>query len=444
MKRSVGISITIFILLVVGLAAAYNRGYLKLEAAAHPADTPVANPAAKAENAAQAAPVNANQSMVVVDAKVAPAQSAELSFAQNGVIQQIFVREGDFVQAGQVLAKLDPRDALVAVSKAEADLKNAQASLAEVKAGARTEEIAQAQAVLDAAQARLDKLKANGDIAAYQAAVAQAQANLQQVLDGTSEQQLIKARAELFNAKATLQQAQSAYNKVAWKPDIGAQPESANLQTATNNYEAAQANYTDLQNGPTAARVASARAQVSQAAAQLNSLKAQRPADIAAYEAEVRNASANLTLLKQGARPEKLAQAEAQVAVATAALQQQLVALSKTELRAPITGTVASLDMNPGEQATANKIILRLADLRKWQLETKDLTEVQVVHLQEGSQGKITFDALPGVELTGKVLRIRPYGDTSSGDIVYRATLVIADLQEPRLRWNMTAAVSFQ
>lgn len=437
MKRTLSIFLSLLLLITVGVGVAYATGYLKPGQAN-------SSTAAGTANGAPGATNGANKSTAVVDAKVVPAQSAELGFSINGVVKEVFIREGDWVKTGQLLAKLDPNDALVAVSKAEADLKNAQASLAEVKAGARAEEIAQAQANLDAAQARLNKLKANGDIAAYQASVAQAQANLQQVLDGASEQQLIKARAELYDAKAVLQQAQSAYNKVAWKPDIGAQPESANLQTATNNYEAAQANYADLQHGPTAAKIASARAQVSQAAAQLNSLKAQRPADLATYEADVRNAEANLALLKQGARPEKIAQAEAQVALATASLQQQLVALSKTELRAPITGTVASLDINPGEQATANKVILRLADLRKLQVETKDLTELQVVHIQEGGQGKITFDALPGVELPGKVLRIRPYGDTSSGDIVYRATLVIDNAQASRLRWNMTAAITFE
>lgn len=442
MKRTLIIFLSLLLLVAVGGGIAYAMGYLKLGQTNSPTTSGTATLSPLTTKATPVASVN--KSTAVVDAKVVPAQSAELSFPINGVVKQVFIREGELVKAGQLLAKLDPSDALVAVSKAEADLKNAQASLAEVKAGSRAEEIAQAQANLDAAQARLNKLKANGDIAAYQASVAQAQANLQQVLDGTSEQQLIKARADLYNAKAALQQAQAAYNKVAWKPDIGAQPESASLQTATNNYEAAQANLDDLQKEPTAAKIASARAQVSQAAAQLNSLKAQRPADLATYEADVRNAEANLALLKQGSRPEKIAQAEAQVALATASLQQQLVALSKTELRAPITGTVASLDINPGEQATANQVILRLADLRKLQIETKDLTELQVVHIQEGGQGKITFDALPGVELPGKILRIRPYGDTSSGDIVYRATLVIDNTQESRLRWNMTAAITFQ
>ena len=41
--------------------------------------------------------------------------------------------------------------------------------------------------------------------------------------------------------KAALRQAQSAYDNLSWRNDIGVLPESRQLQEATNNYEAAQA-----------------------------------------------------------------------------------------------------------------------------------------------------------------------------------------------------------
>ena len=156
----------------------------------------------------------------------------------------------------------------------------------------------------------------------------------------------------------------------------------------------------------------------------------------------MREAQAQLDKLLSGTRPELLAQAEANVGVATASLQQQLVALSKLELRAPFTGTVASLDIALGEQVTLGNPILRLADLSQLQIETDDLTELQVVHIQEGGSAQVTFDALPDLTVEAKVIGIRPYGENSLGDIVYRATL---SLEEPdlRLRWNMTAAVTF-
>ena len=55
----------------------------------------------------------------------------------------------------------------------------------------------------------------------------------------------------------------------------------------------------------------------------------------------------------------------------------------------------------------------------------------------------ITVDALPGVEIPGKVTRIRAYGENRQGDIVYMV-VVKPDRQDERLRWNMTASVSIK
>ena len=63
------------------------------------------------------------------------------------------------------------------------------------------------------------------------------------------------------------------------------------------------------------------------------------------------------------------------------------------------------------------------------------------MRLNEGDQVKISFDALPGVELPGTISRIKPIGKNSQGDIVY--TVVVKPAQhDARLRWNMTASVS--
>jgi len=68
---------------------------------------------------------------------------------------------------------------------------------------------------------------------------------------------------------------------------------------------------------------------------------------------------------------------------------------------------------------------------------------LQIVHIQEGDTATLTFDALPDLTMTSTVVQIRPFGETSSGDIVYRATLTITQ-PDPRLRWNMTAVVTFE
>jgi HlyD family secretion protein len=54
---------------------------------------------------------------------------------------------------------------------------------------------------------------------------------------------------------------------------------------------------------------------------------------------------------------------------------------------------------------------------------------------------KITFDAIPDLSLSGKVLRIKGLGENRQGDIVYKV-IVQPDTADARLRWNMTSAVS--
>jgi HlyD family secretion protein len=129
------------------------------------------------------------------------------------------------------------------------------------------------------------------------------------------------------------------------------------------------------------------------------------------------------------------------VAASRAALQQAQVALDETTLKAPFAGTLAEILPAVGEQVGPGAPLVRLADLTSWQIETDDLTELNVVRIGEDSPVKIEFDALPDVELTGKVVQIKPIGVNKQGDITYTA-VIVPDQSDPRLRWNMTAVVT--
>lgn len=386
------------------------------------------------------------EGQVIVDARVVPVTQAELSFATGGMAAQVLVEEGDVVAAGDVLIQLDAAQAQTAVSRAEADVRRAQANLANVAAGARSEEIAAAEAALEAAQARLLRVSEGllpNEIAAGQAAVDAANAALQRTLEGASEQEIIAARADLANAEAELQRAQSAYDEVKWRNDISGLPQSAALQTATNNYEAAQARLADLRAGPSAAAVAQAQAEVNRTTAQLEQLQAALPADVAAAQAEVEQLQAQLDLLRAGPRTEEVAVAEAEIAAATAALQQALVTLAEHTLRAPFDGTVARLAVSLGEQVSAGQVVVQLADLSTWEVRTEDLTELEIAGVEPGDAVTVNFDALPDLTLPGTIKRIRPIGGDLRGDVVYTAVIELQE-SDPRLLWNMTAVVTFE
>jgi multidrug resistance efflux pump len=381
---------------------------------------------------------------VVADAVVVPVRSAKLSLPTGGIVAEVLVAEGEAVEAGQVILRLEAARQAAAVAQAEAQVQRAQSRLEELETGARRQEIEAAQASVEAAQAQLARVQAGArteEITAAEAAMAGAQATLQKLKEGPSKGELIAAQADLANAEATLQQAQAAYDRVKSEPDIMARPQSLQLQQATNAYQAAEARLDALQEGPSAADLAAAQAQVQQAQAQLDALKAPaRPADMAAAEAEVRRAQAQLEMLQSGARPEAIAAAEAELAAAKAGLEQAQATLAETELRAPFAGTVAALDAQSGEQVAPGSPIVQLADLSAWQVETDDLTELNVVRIQEGDVATVTFDAIPDLELTGQIARIEAIGENKMGDITYTAIVKLGQRDE-RLRWKMTATV---
>ena len=154
-------------------------------------------------------------------------------------------------------------------------------------------------------------------------------------------------------------------------------------------------------------------------------------------------AEAGLDLTLAGARPEQIAAADADVASARAAVDQARAVLEGLELRAPFAGIVGSVDVKAGEYAAPGQPAVRVADLTQFRFVTDNLTETKIVGVREGAAATITVDALPGVELPGKVTIIKAYGEKKQGDITYTVT-VLPDTQDARLRWNMTAAVSIE
>lgn len=439
MKR---LLIVFAIILLLGAAgyAAYATGLLKRPSQVNTEQTAPTQVAAE-----QAVAKPTGQGRVQVDARVVPVQYADLSFTRAGVLERLLVKEGDQVEAGALLASLNAAQQQVAVASAQATLQKAQAKLTELKAGARPQEIEQVKAALSAAQARYQRLAQAGlpgNIKAAEAALAGAQAALAKVLEGASEQQRIAAQADLSTATASLKQAQAAYNLVKWRNDVGALPESARLEQATAAWEAANARFEDLQKGATTADISGASAEVRRSQAQLDELKTGMPSDLAAATADVRASQAQLDLLLAGARAEEVAAAEADVASATAALQQALVTLADSEIRAPFAGQIAVINARAGEQVTPGTSAIRLADLTTWQIETEDLTELDVVGITPGKQITLTYDAIPDLEMRGTVRYVRPIGGDRRGDIVYTVVVDPAQ-QDPRLLWNMTAVVSF-
>jgi HlyD family secretion protein len=427
-KKLIGALVAILLLAVAALAVHSSR---RVAADRSPAQTPVVTTAAAAQ--------------VAAEGYVTPQRHATLSAAAAGIVTQLHVAEGMWVEAGAALLTLENGGQAAALAQARAVLAQAEANLALLKAGSRPAEIARAEASVAAAQARLDRLSSGAtaeQIASARQAVAVAQASLERAQAGPTPEQATAAEASVRQAAASLRQAQAKYDEVAWRSDIGRLPQALQLEQATIEYERALASHANLLRGATPAEIKVYEAQVGQAQAALAEVLAgAHPADIAAADADLRGAQAASALVQGPARPQELAAAEAQVAAARASVAQAQAALDQTVLRAPFAGTIGSLHVERGEFLAPGAPAVRLGDTRAWVIETDDLSELEVVRLAAGEQVDVVVDALPGRTLRGEVQRIQPASRVKRGDVTY--TVIIAlDASDLPLHWGMTAAVS--
>src|SRR5205807_6187650 len=98
---------------------------------------------------------NAPETMLNATGYVMAAHKIELASKVIGRVAWVGVEMGDKIEKDQVLVRLEDDEYKARVTQQEGLLDNAKASLAELEAGSRPEEIANAGAKLDQAKAEL-------------------------------------------------------------------------------------------------------------------------------------------------------------------------------------------------------------------------------------------------------------------------------------------------
>ncbi len=172
------------------------------------------------------------------------ATDADLGFQVPGRVLAISVREGDAVQAGDELGRLDARELDAALGAAVAQLGSAQARLTELERGARPQELATAEAALRSATQRTDEARRNAERAgqlfrggaisrqaldqaetALEVAVAatdQAEEQLALLREGPRRETVDAQRAMVAQARANVARAEAALtNAIVTAPFAG-------------------------------------------------------------------------------------------------------------------------------------------------------------------------------------------------------------------------------
>src|SRR5262249_28865380 len=124
-------------------------------------------------------------------------------------------------------------------------------------------------------------------------------------------------------------------------------------------------------------------------------------------QAKVDSARERLSLIEAGSRAEEKAQADAQVALARAALDEARAVLEKTYVRAPIDGIVLRRHHRAGESVSTqfDSPIVTLADRSRVRVRV-DVDEADVARLRDGQRAYVTADAFGDRRFEGRVVRI--------------------------------------
>jgi len=354
-------------------------------------------------------PIRSEQANTI-QSEVVPARYSNLSFASVGKVEAILAGEGSIVKKGDIIARLEGAD---------------QAKAA----------IASAELQVISAQQALDNLNEKAQLAAADAytALAKAQTELKDATDRrndlsykrVNQYTLEGIQAQLILAQNAVQTAEDAFDLVTDLPEDD--PNRAQAMLALSQ---ARLQRDQIERNLTYA----------QGAADVRDI-AKADARLVVAKASLEDAQRQYDRVKVGPDPRELALAQAELTNAQAQLQAAKTNLGDLEMVAPFDGTVVDNSFKVGEIADAGSFVV-LGDLNTWQIQTTDLKEVDVVGIKPGDATKVHFDAIPGLELAGKVNRVKGLGEDKHGDILYT---VLIDLSgnDPRLLWKMTARVNF-
>jgi HlyD family secretion protein len=435
---------------------------------------------------------------VTATGKIKPAENVDLAFERGGKISSVYAKTGDHVDAGKVLVSTESADYSAQVLQAQASLSVQQAKLAELKRGSRPEELQiQQSAVTNAglskgeAETNLETVKSKADaslddaynnlltstqdgaeygktalyfITDLQSAhfgqfdqkginVANAketaileflgQANAGryakeligqlnggtygQVLDAVSNPSPDKITATSDALITSLRQIKVALDTIPVNDTLSV-TEKASLDLTKNTINSKISVLTTKQKAIEVQKTTNA-----------NSLAAAEAALVAANN-NLTSANDGLTLKKAGTAVEEIRAQEAAVAQAQAGVQDAAAQLSKTVIKAPISGTISNLDIKAGEIVTPMAPVVSMISDGQFEIET-DISETDIAKVKVADVANVTIDAYGNDTIfEATVTAIDPAETIVNGVATYKVTLQFKK-NDDRIKSGMTANV---
>lgn len=401
---------------------------------------------------------------VSVTGKTKPVESADLAFEKGGKIREVYVQAGDRVAAGQNLVSLDAGELAAQLKQATADTQANQAKLDELQKGTRPEEITISEAKLTSSKLAMQDAYKNLVDKIQDAYTKSDDAIHNQVDSIFSDSRSPAARLNVSVNDNQLKndvesgRVQMEFMLIDWQNTlvrgfnqdvigISADEAKKNLSDI-NDYLVKVAKVVNMLvagSSLTQTNIDSYKAGISTARTNINTATS----NISAADEKFRTAMSNvliaqkqLDLDKAGSTPEEIEAQAAQVKQAQASADLIQAQLAKTVLRAPISGTVTRQDAKPGEIATAGTILVSVISQNNLEIEA-NVPEVDIGKVAAGNAVKITLDAFPGENFTGKVFYIDPAETVVDGVVNFKIKISF-DQEDSRLKSGLTSNLYIQ
>jgi len=299
----------------------------------------------------------------------------------QGVVDRLYVKEGDRIKAGQTLAVLKNDVAAAQVTQAEQAVNTARAQLSQTSRGPLPSE-------LEAAKAQASQ--AESQVGQQRAAIAQAQKTVVQQ----------QAQLKQFQAEEELTSKQYARTRVLAQQGVVARAELDQAQT-------------DLQ--VARERVAAQRQAIELAQANVR----QARASLKAAQANALAQQARMRTVESGARPEDVQVARHRLNEAEKALEVSRRQAANSVVTAPFAGLVTEITAQLGQSVGAQGVL----KLVSGDLEIRvDVDESNLADLKLGQTAVVSSSTFTDSTFEGSVTRLGPAVDVSRGTI--QVTLV--------------------
>jgi multidrug efflux pump subunit AcrA (membrane-fusion protein) len=362
------VSLTIAITIVGLVAGAAFFGYRSSQ--------DEANPVVEAPPTVPVTTCNVQQT-ITAPGIVVNTHRLSIEMPADGQLEEITVRAGDHVEAGDLLARVADREKYVeGVASAELDLLQAQKELDDLNRQA-DEEAAKAQLALANGQKKYEDANRKRIAMDY---------------PHTRDDLVIEnAKTDYELAKIRYKEALRAYHVVERKPltNLTRVDRLKELLAAKQEMESTFAIYNWYILKPSQLEVAQTDGELALAIAELDKLEA------------------NWEKARQGPEPLYISLAEAKVRSTQARLDSAQKLLQEIEIRAPFTGIITEVKISPDESTPQGTEIIVLEDPAAVEIEATVLEE-DYPYLSTGQMAEVFFDALPEAEATGELARIVP------------------------------------